>query len=78
MFQETEEEENYELYIEDGEFDLEQMLKDESEDEEPQVNFEINHHKQKSITLDESHKYRNEIKDSFYFSKDLTPEEKAK
>lgn len=36
--------ENAELYANDLEFNLADMLKDESEDEEPQVNYEINHH----------------------------------
>ena len=75
--EEEEEPENAELYVDDPEFDLEAMLKDESEDEEPQQNFEINQHKSSPITLEESHKYRNEIKDSVYLDKTLAPEKKA-
>ena len=30
------------LYVDDPEFEIHEMLKDESEDEEPAVNFEIN------------------------------------
>ena len=53
------------------------MLKDESEDEDPQVNFEINYHKTTAINLESSHKYRNEIKDNFYKFANMNQDEKA-
>ena len=52
------------------------MLKDESEDEEEQVNFEINSHKATAINLESSHKYRNEIKDNFFNFTDMNQDEK--
>ncbi len=39
------------------------MLQDESDEEEPQQNYEINAHKSLPISLESSHKFRNEIKD---------------
>ena len=51
------------------------MLADESEDEDPQENFEINQHKSEPISLEKSHIYRNDIKDSQY-SLEMSPEEK--
>lgn len=46
------------------------MLLEESEEEDPQMNFEINSHRSNPITLEESHSYRNEINDT-YFEKSL-------
>ena len=48
------------------------MIKDESEDEEQQVNFEINAHKATAINLESSHKYRNEIKENFFVGKEMS------
>ena len=39
------------------------MLKDESEDEEDQVNQELDAHMTEPISMDESHKYRIKIRD---------------
>ena len=39
------------------------MLKDESEDEEDQVNFELDLHLTTPINMDTCHKYRTEIRD---------------
>lgn len=64
------------LYDDDPKFDIEEMLKDESEDEEEQVNFEINQHKSQPINLESSHKLRNEIKESFFNLTNLDQDEK--
>ena len=64
------------LYEDDPKFVVEEMLKDESEDEEEQVNFEINSHKATAINLESSHKYRNEIKDNFFNFTDMNQDEK--
>ena len=51
----AEEERNPEIYKTDGPFDLHEMLKDESEDEEEQINYELDTHFTVSITQDKSH-----------------------
>ena len=43
------------LYEDDEKFVLEDMLQDESEDEDKQVEFEINGHKSDAINLESSH-----------------------
>ena len=70
---------NYDhLYTDDPEFDLHEMLKDESDDEEEHVNFEIKQHFQQPINLANSHGHRNQIKERFYDFRGLSPEQKLK
>ena len=42
---------------------LHEMLKDESEDEEDQLNFELDSHLTEPISMDASHKHRAKIRD---------------
>ena len=51
----TEEDKNPEIYKEETPFNLHEMLKDESEDEEEQLNYELDTHLTRPISLDESH-----------------------
>ena len=41
------------------------MIKDETEDEEPQINFEVNGHLSRFLDVNESMRYRDEIKNMF-------------
>ena len=63
---EVEVDENDPLFKDDGSYDLVEMIKDESEDEEEQKNFEINSHVSRPIDLLSSHKYREEVKSKYY------------
>ena len=61
-----------ELFAADGDFDLVEMIKDESEDEDEQVNMEINGHLSEPIDIIQSHKYREEIKTKYYSFSNLS------
>ena len=51
----NEEDRNPEIFKEETPFDLHEMLKDESEDEEEQLNYELDTHFTSHIALDASH-----------------------
>ena len=64
------------LFVDDPPFDLIDMLKDESEDEEEQVNREIDEYCAQPFGLETSNAYRSEINDSFYYSSSASAAEK--
>ena len=51
------------IYKEKKAFDLHEMLKDESEDEEDQQNYELDKHLTEPINMEKSNKYRTKIRD---------------
>ena len=55
---------------------LHEMLKDESEDEEDQLNFELDSHLTEPISIDESHKHRAKIRDQLAETEHLSEQDR--
>ena len=58
-------------------FDIDEMLKDDSEDEEEQKNFELEAHISDWVTVNEAHGYRSEMRHKIEQDSRLSSKERS-